>query len=203
MFGFYLYFWVTMLKQDLHIHTIFSSDDSAIVPQQTCKLISKVRHAKRTGISDHFESLASHFDRYEKEVRSFGFYLGVEVDGADYVREASQFPLDYYIYHCRDRKSEYKGAEKLLLAGKPVIIAHPQALDTKLKKVPDACLIEVNNRYVWRNNWRSYFTPFLKQFEFVIGSDAHQPNWLNQQIAQYVTKELGIKEKLIFDANDK
>jgi len=35
-------------------------------------------------------------------------------------------------------------------------------------------------------------------FSFVIDSDAHQPHWLNQNIARYVARELEITETLLF-----
>jgi hypothetical protein len=31
-----------------------------------------------------------------------------------------------------------------------VIVAHPTAFDTDLGRVPSECLIEINNRYVWK-----------------------------------------------------
>ena len=46
-----------MVPQDLHIHTIYSSGDSAVVKEQTIALIEEVRHASIIGISDHFEYL--------------------------------------------------------------------------------------------------------------------------------------------------
>lgn len=60
------------------------------------------------------------------------------------------------------------------------------------------CLVEINNRYIWRTDWRRYYGPFVHQFEFVIGSDAHQPNWLSQAVAQHAAATLGIEEHLIF-----
>jgi hypothetical protein len=114
------------------------------------------------------------------------------------VDEAIQYPFEYYVYHCYNRDLDYQGAEKLLSTGKPVIIAHPQALDTNLKKVPKECYIEINNRYVWRFNWLPYYKPFVGSFRFVLGSDAHQPNWLNHTIALYVANELGVKNTILF-----
>ncbi|HUV06184.1 MAG TPA: hypothetical protein VMX75_00555, partial [Spirochaetia bacterium] len=65
-------------------------------------------------------------------------------------------------------------------------------------KLPQECLIEINNRYVWRYDWRERINGFRSRFRFVIGSDAHQPHWLNQNIARYVASELGIEETLLF-----
>lgn len=110
-----------------------------------------------------------------------------------------QYPFDYYIYHCYNTDLDYRGAEKLLESGKPVVIAHPQALDTDLKRVSPLALIEINNRYVFRYNWQQYYTPFLKQFRFILGSDAHQPHWLNHVVASFVAKELGVENTIIFD----
>ena len=72
------------------------------------------------------------------------------------------------------------------------------ALDTNLERVPPACLIEINNRYIWRCDWRRWYAPYRDRFRFVISSDAHQPNWLNQTVARYVAAELGIRETLLF-----
>jgi hypothetical protein len=63
--------------------------------------------------------------------------------------------------------------------------------------VPPQCLIEINNRYVWRSNWET-LRPFTALFSFVINSDAHQPHWLNQNVARYIAGELGIDETLLF-----
>jgi hypothetical protein len=124
--------------------------------------------------------------------------VGTEVDGARSVDYALAVEVDYYIYHCADQKQHYRGAEKLLARGKPVIIAHPQVMGTNLKNIPTGCHVEINNRYVWRGDWRSFYGPYLGQFSFVLGSDAHQPNWLNHHVARYVARELGIKETLLF-----
>lgn len=189
-----------MLEQDLHIHTTFSTGDSAIVPQQKVELIASVRHASIIGISDHFDYLVgTKFEQYQAEVKKHHLILGTEVDGANWVDEAIQYPFVYYVYHCYNSARDYKGAETLLSTGKPVIIAHPQALDTNLSKVPIECYIEINNRYVWRYNWLSYYTPFLGTFHFVLGSDAHQPNWLNHSVAAYVAKELGVTNTILFN----
>jgi len=189
-----------MLEQDLHIHTTFSSGDSAIVPQQKIAFIAAVKHARIIGISDHLDYLGGNiFEQYRSEVQKHGLILGTEVDGANWVDEALQYPFEYYIYHCYNHPRDYKGAEILVSTGKPVIIAHPQALDTNLSKVPPECYIEINNRYVWRFDWRNYYTPFLGSFRFVLGSDAHQPNWLNHSIAQYVANELGVSNTILFE----
>jgi histidinol phosphatase-like PHP family hydrolase len=189
-----------MVNQDLHIHTVFSAGDSAVVAEQTLELISKVNHARFIGISDHFESITSeNFEMYRKAVASFGFKVGSEVDGARSVEEAASLNFDYYIYHCRDHADEYAAIEKLLMTDKPVIIAHPYAFDTKLDRIPSECYIEINNRYIWRFDWRNYLSDYLDDFRFILSSDAHQPNWLNQSVAQYVAKELGIKESMVFD----
>jgi len=188
-----------MYPQDLHIHTVYSANDSAIVPEQTVSLIARVKHARSVGISDHFENLTNgRFEQYQTEVRAEGLKLGTEVDGHPWAGEAEGYPVDYYIYHCYNRDADYRGAEILLSTGKPVIIAHPNALDTDLDRVPPECLIEINNRYVWRCNWRRFYAPFTERFHFVIGSDAHQPNWLGQSIARYAAGEMGLKEAILF-----
>jgi len=189
-----------MFPQDLHIHTTYSPGDSAVVAEQTIELIDKVRHAEVIGISDHFEFLVDGmFAEYEAEVRKAGFKLGVEVDGSDWVNEVVAYgSLDYFIYHCQDRDSEYRGVEKLLQTDKPVVIAHPNALATDLDRLPPDCLVEINNRYVWRTDWYRYYQSHVDDFRFVIGSDAHQPNWLGQSVARYVAAQLGITEHLLF-----
>ena len=188
-----------MLDQDLHIHTTFSSGDSAIVPNQTVEFVASVHHAEIIGISDHFDYLVGgKFDAYKAEVLKHGLILGTEVDGANWVNEAIQYPFEYYIYHCYDHPSDYKGIDTLLATGKPVIIAHPQALNTNLNKVPVECYIEINNRYIWRFDWRTYYTPFTDKFRFVLGSDAHQPNWLSHSVAEFVAGELGVFNSFIF-----
>ncbi|WP_419660695.1 uncharacterized protein Dvar_10940 [Desulfosarcina variabilis str. Montpellier] len=55
--------------------------------------------------------------------------------------------------------SDYKALEHLLKTVYPVIIAHPMAFSTNLNRVPPECLIEINNRYVWRSDWKPYYTP--------------------------------------------
>ena len=188
-----------MYKQDLHIHTVFSKRDRAIVPQQTLELISWTKHAKIVGISDHFEYLRGKtFEIYKSSVSRFGFYCGTEVDGHKEAERAVDYEFDYFVYHCFDRTKDYKGAEKLLSTGKPVIIAHPNALGTDLNKVPSDCLVEINNRYVWRSDWQESIGPFARKFKFVFSSDAHQPNWLNQEISIRVADDLGIAETILF-----
>jgi histidinol phosphatase-like PHP family hydrolase len=188
-----------MLQQDLHIHTTFSTTDNAVVPEQTLSLIAAVKHAIVVGISDHFECLLNgSFEDYAKEVRQAGLKLGVEVDGHPWVDLAINYIVDYYVFHCRDLNADYRSIDKLLSTTKPVIIAHPNALQTNLNKVPAECLIEINNRYIWRSDWKQYYGPFKNQFRFVIGSDAHQPNWLSQAIAHHAAAQLGIEEHLVF-----
>ena len=87
----------------------------------------------------------------------------------------------------------------LLSTGKPTIIAHPNALETNLDRVPKEAIIEINNRYIWRCDWRQEYQRYVDRFKFVINSDAHQPHWLNQNIARFVANELGIKEHLLFN----
>jgi histidinol phosphatase-like PHP family hydrolase len=187
------------VKQDLHIHTTYSCLDSAVAGEQTLELIDSVRHAKIIGISDHFEHFDERFDEYKKEVQSYGFHVGTELDGSDYVDDAANLNFEYYIFHCRDHSSEYKAIETLLLTGKPVIIPHPMMMGTDLNKIPSECYVEINNRYVWRFDWRKELSPYKDRFRFVIGSDAHQPNWLNQNVAQYVARELKIQETILFE----
>jgi histidinol phosphatase-like PHP family hydrolase len=187
------------LPQDLHIHTTYSANDSSVLPEMTVALVAAVAHASVAGISDHFEDLVDGvFERYAAEVRGAGFRLGVEVDGHAWAQEAAGYPVDYYLFHCRDQRADYHALEVLLGTGKPVILAHPNAFETDLNQVPRECLIEVNNRYVWRGDWRSYYQPFKDRFHFVIGSDAHQPNWLGQAVARHAAAQLGIQEHLLF-----
>ena len=187
-----------MVPQDLHIHTIYSSGDIAVVKEQTIALIKEVRHASIIGISDHFEYLVDDqvFHQYEKEIRSAGFRVGMEVSGHPLVSEAILKSNDYFVYHCH-RREDYRAIDLLLATGKPVIIAHPLILGTDLDRIPPECFIEVNNRYVWRSDWRTGFFKYVNERRFVISSDAHQPNWLNQNVARYVCQILGIRETLI------
>lgn len=188
-----------MLTQDLHIHTTYSSGDSAVVPEQTVELVAAVRHARIVGISDHFDYLVDGvFDRYARDLRAQGLKVGTEVDGHPWINEAAGVDVDYYIVHCRDRDADYRGLETLLATGRPVIVAHPTALGTNLQRVPGDCLVEINNRYVWHTDWRRYYGPFTDRFRFVLGSDAHQPNWLGQAVARHVASHLGIVEHLVF-----
>ena len=185
--------------QDLHLHTIYSKNDSAIVPEQTMELISKISHAEVIGVSDHLEHMnKDEFGNYRKQAKHYGFLVGTEVDGPGSVDYAIEVEPEYYVYHCFNSDAAYKGAERLLATGKPLIIAHPMMLDTDLNRLPSECFIEISNRYVWRNNWRKFFTPYLNRFRFVLSSDAHQPLMLNQTVARYVGKELGIKESMVF-----
>ncbi len=192
---------IVQVPQDLHIHTTYSSADHSIVPEQTVELIAAVKHARVIGISDHLEAIYPvKIDEYLNDVRSHGLKVGVEVNGHEWAGIATTVDTDYYIYHCYDTEADYKGAQKLLTLGKPVIIAHPQFLKTNLDKVPEGCFIELNNRYVWRGDWQSgYYSRVKDRFRFVVGSDAHQPNWLNQNLARYVMNELGITETLLFN----
>jgi histidinol phosphatase-like PHP family hydrolase len=188
-----------MLQQDLHIHTTYSKSDSAVVPEQTISLVAAVKHARIVGISDHFENLVNgQFEIYEREVRQAGLKVGIEVDGQVWADEATRYNVDYYVFHCRDRDADYRSLEGLLATHRPVIIAHPNALGTDLKRIPAACLIEINNRYIWRSDWEQFYSPFIDQFKFVLSSDAHQPNWLGQTVAQYAARQLGVKEHLVF-----
>jgi hypothetical protein len=188
-----------MLNQDLHIHTIYSVNDSVVVPEQTIALVAAVKHARIVGISDHFENLVNGmFERYAGEIQGAGLKLGVEVDGHAWATEAATYPVDYYIVHCRDQDADYRALQDLLRTGRPVIVAHPNAFGTDLNRVPPECLIEINNRYVWRTDWKPYYAPFVDRFDFVLGSDAHQPNWLGQAVARHVAAQLGVTEHLVF-----
>jgi histidinol phosphatase-like PHP family hydrolase len=191
---------VSPYPQDLHIHTIFSDRDSSVVPEQTPELIARIAHAKVIGISDHFEHFADDsYEDYVTRVRSLDLAVGTEIDGAAYVNFASTLAFDYYIYHCRNIEADYRGLERLLATGRPVIIAHPNALGTDLNRIPEMCMVEINNRYVWRCNWLSFYGPYVDSFRFVISSDAHQPNWLSQSVARRVAAELKIEETYLAD----
>jgi hypothetical protein len=169
-----------------------------VVAEQTPELVARVRHAQVLGISDHFEHLADDdYADYVARVRALKMLVGTEVDGAASVDSAASLVFDYYIYHCRDRAVDYQGAERLLATGRPVIIAHPNALQTDLRRVSEDCLIELNNRYIWRCDWRAFYAPHKERFRFLISSDAHQPNWLSQAVARKAAAELGIQEQCI------
>ncbi len=188
-----------MIHQDLHIHTVFSTGDSSVVPGQTLELIASVGHAEVVGISDHIEYLrGSVFGDYAEAVGDRGFRLGAEIVHVEDVDFALSLPLEYRVFHCYDEDECYTSAERMVDSGKPLIIAHPMALGTDLGRLPEECYVEINNRYVWRGDWRSYFTPWLERFDFIYSSDAHQPHWLNQNVARYVASQLGIRETLIF-----
>lgn len=188
------------IVQDLHIHSTYSTGDTAVAPQQTLELIAALEHAEVRGISDHFEYLteASVFEEYRRKAHNLGFYCGCEVNDSSDAEKALDYPYDYYIYHCRNQASEYKGAERLLEAGKPIIISHPMAMGADLNKVPTDCFIEVNNRYVWQREYKNYYSPHLNRFRFLCGSDAHKPNWLNHLVASYAMEEMGLENTLIF-----
>jgi len=188
------------VPQDLHIHSVFSKRDTSVAETQTIPFLARFRHAEIQGISDHLECFDTEeeFDSYTREARFYDMVLGIEVNGRDWVREALRRDVDYYIYHCRDTSEDYRGAEKLLDAGKPVIIAHPCALDTDLSRVPEECYIELNNRYIWRKDWQAFYRPYVNTKQFVIGSDAHQPNWLNHTIARRIAHYFDITECILF-----
>jgi histidinol phosphatase-like PHP family hydrolase len=189
-----------MLIQDLHIHTTYSTGDSSVVPEQTVALVAAVKHAELMGISDHFEYLLDGvFEGYAREVRLAGLKVGAEVDGHTWVNEAAGYDVDYYIFHCRNLDADYLSLDRLLSTGKPVVVAHPNALDTNLKRVPPECLVEINNRYVWRTDWENFYHPFVDRFKFIISSDAHQPNWLGQAVARRAAAQLGVAEHLVFN----
>ena len=186
-----------MISQDLHIHTTWSYGDTAVAKQQTIELIAGIQHARTIGISDHYEYITGDvFDSYEREIKQYGFLVGTEVSGHYLAGEAAQQNFDYYIYHCSEEE-DYRALEILIATGKPVIIAHPLIMGTNLDRIPAECLVEINNRYVWKSNWKKGYTPYRDRFRFVMSSDAHQPNWLNQNVSRYVCRQLGITETLI------
>ena len=193
-----------MLDQDLHVHTTWSTGDSAIVPEQTVELVGRLRHARVVGISDHFEYLADGaYEAYERAVRSAGLKVGMEVNGHQWVPAAlGARTNDYFVLHCFDDDKDYRAADRLLASGKPVIIAHPHALGTDLGRVSPLALVEINNRYIWRCDWQRYYGPHRDRFRFVLSSDAHQPNWLNQTVSRFVAADLGIQETLLFEPDD-
>lgn len=185
------------VPQDLHIHTTYSSTDNMVASEQTLDLIAEIRHADIIGISDHFEAIGD-LAEYTETVRAHGFWLGTEIDGPDDVADALNFPADYFVYHCYDTTASYRALEQLAADGLPVIIAHPHIMGTDLERVPVACLIEINNRYIWRPPGRHYYATYVDRFDFVISSDAHQPNWLNQVVARQAAAAMGIRETLLF-----
>jgi histidinol phosphatase-like PHP family hydrolase len=163
------------------------------------ELIESVKHAEITGISDHVEYLTgSAFDAYSSEVKRRGFRLGAEIVNVEDVDFALSLPLEYRVFHCYDEDICYEAAGKMLESGQPLIIAHPMAVGTDLSRIPEGCYVEINNRYIWRGDWKAFFAPWAEHFQFVFSSDAHQPHWLNQNVARYVGKELGIRETLLF-----
>jgi hypothetical protein len=189
-----------LVPQDLHIHTTFSEGDSAVVPEQTVAYVAQLRYARVMGIADHLEFVTgARFERYRAAVRAHGLRLGVEVNGAQWVATALDTDVDYFIYHCYDTDADYRGAERLVQDGRPVIVAHPLVLGTDLDRIAPPCLVEINNRYVWRSDWRAGFGPYVGRFGFVIGSDAHQPSWLNQNVARRVAGALGVEETILFE----
>lgn len=181
------------------MHTTYSTGDSAVVPAQTVSLIASLRHARILGISDHFDYLSDGaFEGYALELESHGIHVGTEVNGADWVDAALDHPFEYYVYHCWNEDKHYRALERLVEAGKPVIVAHPGAINTDLGRVPPEALVEINNRYVWRSDWFEELSPYVGRFRFVLSSDAHQPNWLNQTISRYVAAALGVEEHIVF-----
>lgn len=193
-----------ILPQDLHIHTAYSTGDSSVVDQQTIELIASVGHAQITGISDHIEYLGETiFDKYMAEVRGHGFRLGAEIVNESYVDYALSLPLDYRVFHCYDNAACYKFAERMVETGRPLIIAHPMAVGTDLSRIPEGSIVEINNRYIWRGDWESFYRPWLDKFDFIFSSDAHQPHWLNQNVARHVGGCLGIKETILFGDKQK
>lgn len=188
-----------LYTQDLHIHTIFSTGDRAVSKEQTVELVAKVNHAKIIGISDHFEYIENdNYLKYKETVTGFQFKLGTEIEGHKWVDSALNYDFDYYIYHCWDDPKDYKGLKKLMSGSKPVIVAHPYATGTNLDKIPENSIVEINNRYIFRYDWKAFFSGFLNKFRFVLGSDAHQPNWLNLNVSRFVANELGIREEILF-----
>lgn len=190
---------VGRLPQDLHIHTVMSIGDSAVVPQQTLDLIARVRHADIIGISDHLSSLREgRFAPYRAAVLAHGFHVGIEVTHHSEAAEAVNLDVEYYVYHCGSSDEDYRQLDILRATGRPVIVAHPQALDTDLNRVPGDCLIEISNRYSFLSDWLVFFRPFVDKFRFVLSSDAHQPNWLGHGVARCVARELGVRETILF-----
>ena len=188
----------------MHIHTTFSTMDSAVVPQQNLDTIDLVRHADIIGISDHFEHfMPNRYEDYCDALDAYGFLRGTEVNGHESAPMAAEYDFDYYVYHCWGSEyNDYVEIQRLLRTNKPVIIAHPYALDTDLNRVPEECYVELNNRYLWRYDWKTMLRPFVNKFQWVINSDAHQPNWLNQNYAMRVAEELGISQTILFEKKE-
>ena len=187
-----------MLNQDLHIHTTYSYGDTAVRPEQTLDLIQRIKHAKTVGISDHFEYIHDRFETYAEDVKKHGFRVGTEVNGWEWGERALDIPNEYYVYHCYDTDNDYAMLDRFLETEKPTIIAHANAMNTDLSRVPEECIVEINNRYIWRNDWMEFYGPYTDKFRFILSSDAHQPNWLGQSAAINAMAELGITETLLF-----
>ena len=69
--------------QDLHVHTIYSFEDSAVAPEQTPELVAHVSHAEIIGVSDHFEHFADKaYDEYVERIRALKMLVATEIDGA-------------------------------------------------------------------------------------------------------------------------
>ena len=103
------------LPQDLHIHTTFSRHDGAVAPEQTVELVAAVAHAQVVGISDHLESIADDFEVYAETVRFYGFVVGTEVNGADWVAEAEAVARPKAMY--RPSFIESKGDDTIVVDG--------------------------------------------------------------------------------------
>jgi histidinol phosphatase-like PHP family hydrolase len=163
-------------------------------------MVAFAKHSKIIGISDHFEMfMPGRWMDYKSEVQKYGFLLGTEINGHQSVGEALKYDFEYYVYHCWGHEpNDYVALLTLQKSGKPVVVAHPYATGTDLNKISEGSIVEINNRYVWRYNWREFLVPFVNKFRWVLSSDAHQPNWLNQQIAVKVAEELKIKETILF-----
>jgi len=189
-----------LVPQDIHIHTVYSTGDGAVAPQQKPAFLGSIGHARITGISDHYEFLTDDkvLESYFNDLYTNGFYAGTEVNGPDWTDGASKQPFDYFIYHCYDIEEAYPEIDTLLNTGKPVIIAHPFMLGTDLSRVPADCYVEINNRYIWRCEWDKLLPPWKDKFNWICSSDAHKPNQLNQNVVQYVRKVLDIPETMIF-----
>ncbi len=114
-----------MRTQDLHIHTTYSTTDHSVVPEQAVTLVAAVGHAQVVGISDHFECLVNgHFESYTREIRGAALKVGVEVDGHPWVDQAVTYPVDDFVFHCRDQQADYRSLDRLLATGKAVIDAN-------------------------------------------------------------------------------